>query len=319
MKIASTDASTPQAVERAVNAGSDEDGGPRYSAHFCLPRDRHNARGFGGKLYGVCTLVRVDFAETAVDETVEVDWDVEGRVLLTLTKVLPLQVSSSTKSDTTDITSSTDRRRLAIFNIYAVNGTTYDYRDPKTGAVIGTRHDRKRAFHSALLQHALELEAKGHDIVIIGDLNVSRSKIDSFPYLRTQEDHVGNRADFNAKFLSKSREEGGFAGLDAFRAIHGDTRRYTYFPRGKPFGSGCDRVDLSICSKRLAEGMVAPKMSSDKAENAGDLQRQPQADRSTAGDVSIKRGNIVDAGMLDSELERGPSDHVPIFVVLDIL
>jgi exonuclease III len=80
VKISSKNGGVGNAVERAANAG----GGPGYKAWFELPSDRFNATAWGGKLYGVCTLVRDDvMQECARMETRGVDWDDEGRVLVT--------------------------------------------------------------------------------------------------------------------------------------------------------------------------------------------------------------------------------------------
>ena len=105
-------------------------------AHFCLPRDKYNATGFGGKSYGVCTLTRRDVEGATFNS---VDWDPEGRLLLTELPSLG----------------------VVVFNIYAVNGTTKDYRDPSTGKVVGDRHDRKRAFHSLLVKEVKGYEEQG--------------------------------------------------------------------------------------------------------------------------------------------------------------
>ena len=70
--------------------------------------------------------------------------------------------------------------------------------------------------------------------------------------------------------------------LDAvgvFRTVHGDKRKYTYYPRTKDWGSSCDRVDLVFVSKVLWEG-----------------------------------GRVVATDILDTMLDRGPSDHVPVWV-----
>ena len=102
VKIREDDVSTKAAVERSVlpDEGVDE---PSYKAFFCLPSDNHNARGFGRKVYGVCSLIRTDFFESFVSSVRKVDWDAEGRFLVCETKA-------------TDYT-----RPLAIFNVYAVS------------------------------------------------------------------------------------------------------------------------------------------------------------------------------------------------------
>lgn len=104
VKINPDDQSTQKAVERAVSSGSDEEpGAPSYRAFFCLPKDRYNARGFGRKVYGVCTIVRDDFCTEFGVVAREVDWDQEGRFL-----VLETQARKGVP-------------RLAVINCYMVS------------------------------------------------------------------------------------------------------------------------------------------------------------------------------------------------------
>ena len=224
-----------------------------YDAHVCLPRDRHNATGFGGKVYGVCTLVRRDVPAPTVAKTVE--WDREGRVLLV---EIP-------------------KWRVVVANVYAVNGTANDHRDPDTGKVVGDRHGRKRVFHSLLRDEVRGYEDDGWDVVVAGDMNVSRSVADSTPRLRTGAEHVRSRADFEEKFIRDLDM------VDTFRLLQGRRRKFTYRPRNQPWGAGGDRVDMILVTKGF------------KAQD-----------------------RVREADVLDSEEERGPSDHVPLFVELGV-
>ncbi|MCJ1278018.1 hypothetical protein MMC21_005832 [Puttea exsequens] len=231
VKIAPSDTKTQAAVQRAVNGlpdlgNSDESDGVRhvYDAHFCLPRDKHNATGFGGKVYGVAIIVRRDLSDV---QTKSVDWDLEGRVLLA--EVFALGI--------------------VVFNIYAVNGTTNDYRDPETGKFIGNRHDRKRQFHTSLENEVQRYEARGWRVVVAGDINISRTRIDSFPQLRMGEEHVQNRADFEAKIIQ------GAGMIDTFRFLQGEQRKYSYRPRNKTWGDGGDRVDMVLVSQGLKDAV----------------------------------------------------------------
>ena len=256
VKVAPTDTKTPALLRRTINDPLSDEEQPisqdhLYDAHFCLPRDKYNATGFGGKVYGVATIIRQDIAPHTVVRTV--DWDLEGRI-----QVVQLP-----------------RSKLIVINVYAVNGTTYDYRDPTSGKVVGNRHDRKRAFHSLLAQEVKAYEDKQWNVVIAGDINVSRSKLDSSPQLRTGEDHVKNRVDFEKKFIT------GLGMLDTFRLVHGEERKYTYRPTNKPWGTGGDRVDVILATKGLEESMK-------------------------------------EVDILDNQAERGPSDHVPLFVELEM-
>lgn len=269
VKIATKDAKTQDAVRSAVNAKlssevSETTTGPRYETLFTLPHDKFNARGLGGsgKVYGVCSIIRQDLYTAFQVKVRTVNWDKEGRV-----SVVEL-TSPSTK--------------LVLFNIYAVNGTDNPYRDPATGTIRGTRHDRKLAFHKHLMEDCLQLGKDNWEVLLAGDMNVAPSRIDGHPRLRTfPQQHVINRADFNAKFLGgkKQNEEHVFDGIDVWRKMHGEEKRYTYFSRGREWGSSCDRVDYVIVGKSLWD-----------------------------------KGLVCGAGILDSEAERGPSDHVPVWV-----
>jgi exonuclease III len=201
---------------------------PEYDVFFTLPTDKYNSRGWGGKVYGVATIIRTDVLEERVSTVKEVPWDSEGRVSV-------VEMSSD---------------KLIVFNIYAVNGTENPYKDSETGAVVGTRHDRKLQFHKLLLDECRSKEASGWNVVIIGDLNVAPARIDGHPNLRTfPEQHVRNRADFNRKFLD-AKNSGGLKALDVWRHLRGAEKRYTYHPRGMPWGSSCDRVDLVLASRK---------------------------------------------------------------------
>jgi len=256
VKIDPDDTATQRAVERAVRPSDVSSDEPDYRAFFCLPRDKYNARAFGRKVYGVCSIVRADFLSETRATVRTVDWDLEGRF-----QIIETEAAGG-------------RPPLSIWNIYAVNGTDLPYKDPQTGEVTGTRHDRKLAVHKLLLEECKDLERRGFAVILAGDLNIARATIDGHPKLRTRpEQHVRNRADFNKKFSDDSE---GLRAVDTFRHLHPDEKRYTYHPRGGPFGYSCDRVDLIFCSGSLAD-------------------------------------NVVSAGMLDTPAERGPSDHVPLF------
>jgi exonuclease III len=280
VKINPSDLSTQRAIQRSLrstqtNAGSNE---PSYVAHFCLPSDPHNARGFGRKIYGVCSMVREDFHEQEVARMREVTWDAEGRILVCETKGSP------------------DVPKLAIINIYAVNGTELPYKDSQTGEVVGTRHDRKLEVHKLLQEECRMLEEQGFAVVLAGDMNIARSALDGHPNLRTAPpQHCLNRADFEARFLEEaytalpdthaeeaiesSVEGRSLEMVDTFRRLHPTRKGYTYHPRGASFGSSCDRVDMILISKKIEKSLV----EADIKETPGD---------------------------------RGPSDHVPLFAVL---
>ncbi|KAF1978888.1 DNase I-like protein, partial [Bimuria novae-zelandiae CBS 107.79] len=219
-----------------------------------------------GKVYGVCSIIREDLVQNLNAQVRTVDWDKEGRV-----SVVELKTAST---------------KFALFNIYAVNGTDNPYRDPATGAVRGTRHDRKLAFHRLLMEECLSLENNGWKVLLAGDMNVAPARIDGHPRLRTSpQQHVVNRADFDTKFLREKNqaEVNVFNGVDVWRKSHKEEARYTYFPGSRGLGSSCDRVDYAIAGRSMRD-----------------------------------RGMVTGSGILDSEAERGPSDHVPIWIEISM-
>ncbi|KAJ4368536.1 hypothetical protein N0V86_009441 [Didymella sp. IMI 355093] len=263
VKIATKDTKTQDAVRAAVNASlSSNSSEPAYEAHFTLPNDPYNARGLrgSGKVYGVCSILRRDVREKCDVRIRTVDWDSEGRI-----SVVELTTPES---------------KCAVFNIYAVNGTDNPYRDPKTGVQKGTRHDRKLAVHKMLAEECQKLEEQGWQVLLGGDMNVAPDARDGYPRLRTSpQQHTINRTDFHARLLQNKEDGEGFRGIDVWRRMHGDERRYTYYSRGREWGTSCDRVDYFIAGRKLWDA-----------------------------------GIVKDSGILDSEAERGPSDHVPIWI-----
>lgn len=274
VKINPQDMATHRAIEKAVQPDTKAlPGEPAYKAHFCLPKHKHNARGFGRKMYGVCTIIRQDYHNEFVERMRESDWDAEGRVLICETKAVGIVP------------------KLAIINLYGVNGTDSPYKDSETEQLIGTRHDRKLQVHALLQGECRELEENGFQVIIAGDINIARSSLDGNPSLREYpRQHCLNRADFEARFfgstpVSEKSEQSevspGLNMIDSFRHLHPQTRGYTYYPRidGKPFGSSCDRVDMILLSRQL--------------------------------ELNLKR-----AGMHETSADRGSSDHIPLYAAL---
>lgn len=123
------------------------------------------------------------------------------------------------------------------------------------------------------------MEKEGWKILLIGDMNIAPQRIDAYPNLRTNpHQHILNRADFNSRFLDAGKMDG-FGGVDIWRYIKGEEKKYTYYPRDMVWGTNCDRVDLAIASRTMVED-----------------------------------GDVVGAEIWDTEEERGSSDHVPISV-----
>jgi exodeoxyribonuclease III len=159
----------------------------------------------GRKMYGVATYVRTALAT----EGARLPWDHEGRVIIT-----PLP-------------------GFTLVNVYAVNGTDR----PHEG---GTRHDFKRQFNQRL---TADLRALRTPLVLIGDWNISREKIDTHPRLRTEEPHALARKQFN-ELLIPTLEV-----VDVFRHLHPEARKYTWFRRSRTLDAA--RVDFALVSSAL--------------------------------------------------------------------
>jgi exonuclease III len=254
VKIAPSDESSQRQLTKAANEAALPDE-PLYEAVFSLPRDRFNARGFGGKVHGVATLYRKDLG---VFRTRKPGWDLEGRILLH-------ELSCG----------------LVVMNGYWINGTDHPYRNPHTGEPAGTRHDLKIRYHREILKEVLAYQGVGKPVVLVGDMNVARSRIDGHPNLRTSPyQHVVNRKDFNERFFE---DEDGMRAIDIFRHLHSDARKYTWHSTSHAHGSVCDRVDYVIVSRLLTES------------NA-----------------------IADTDICDNAADKLHSDHVPIWVDIDL-
>jgi exodeoxyribonuclease III len=203
-----------------------------YDCFLSLPRDRFNVTYRGGRAYGVATYVRKSLrAKGYVPE-----WDREGRVVI-------VKVS-----------------RIAIVNVYLVNGTSRPWFDPETGERAGDRHSFKRALQRLVLDDAATMR----DVVVIGDFNVSRSKLDVYPRLRTEEPHGRARKELNDRI-----DELGF--VDAFRALHPTAKKYTWFARGAAARGKVDgaRVDYALVSKSLAPRVVEADIDESRANTVG--------------------------------------------------
>lgn len=218
MKISPNDSKTPLLLEAAANFKSET---PRYKAHFSLPKNRAGSRGFGAKVYGVCTLIREDLIEKENIETKEVDWDIEGRVLIS-----SLEVS-----------------KVVIINGYWVNGTSNPWKNLSTGEVLGTRHDAKRVFHKDMLDEMEKWVLQGWDVISLGDVNIARDIRDGWPGIRLGIEHVRNRKEFNELFFESYQGDGTTktAWADAWRELRGEERAYTYYGRDGTWGQSCDR------------------------------------------------------------------------------
>lgn len=75
-----------------------------------------------------------------------------------------------------------------------------------------------------------------------------------------------------------------FEGVDVWRKMNPEERRFTWFSRTKPWGASCDRVDYFIAGRRGWDGREG-----------------------------MEEGWVKGCGILDCEEERGASDHCPIW------
>lgn len=190
---------------------------PGWSGAFSLNRDAINARFRGGRVCGVGTWTRAALA----GECLRPVWDREGRILVTR---LPT-------------------RRLAIVNVYAVNGTARPYYDPDTGRAMGDRHAFKRRLIRRLAVLARKLQAAS-PLVLIGDWNISQTGQDTVPRLRTEEPHALARREFADEFVAPLRL------VDVFRHRQPTARQYTWFnPRAHRLDAA--RVDFALVSEQL--------------------------------------------------------------------
>jgi exodeoxyribonuclease-3 len=204
-----------------------------YQCHASLARDPQNVTFRGGRAYGVCLYFKDSL--DAVPQPGPA-WDREGRVA---TIELP-------------------NLKLAIINVYGVNGTDKQYYDPDLGVVAGDRHTFKRRFNDQLKEYCRTFIDRGLSLVLIGDFNISRTARDTFPRLRTEEPHAGARRAFNEELIPALEV------VDIFRELHPDARKYTWFNRRARSGKlDAARVDFALVSHRLRERTVAADILDD--------------------------------------------------------
>lgn len=202
LRIRAQDADSLRALENAV---------PGYRCHHALARDPRNVTFRGGRMYGVATFVRGRWRAGVPT------WDLEGRVVVVR------------------------RARLAVANVYAVNGTAKPWFDEQ-GRVAGDRHALKRRFQTQVMDLGRELRRSG-GVIMAGDWNVSRTAQDTHPRLRTEEPHARARAELNARLAFD-----GF--VDIWRERHPGERAYTWFNR-RARGLDAARVDYILVSADL--------------------------------------------------------------------
>lgn len=208
---------------------------PDHECQLSLCSDRKNVGFRGGRAYGVVSYVRRALQPRWLARA---RWDLEGRLALC---ELPAQ-------------------NLVIGNVYAVNGTGKPYFDHELGALHGDRHAFKRRFQERLMHALAELCAAGRELVLLGDWNVSRSALDTFPRLRTEPPHALARKLFNESFLPALDL------ADVFRELHPDAREYTWFNRRAPRETlDAARVDFVLVSRSLLSRVRSASIEPERA------------------------------------------------------
>jgi exodeoxyribonuclease-3 len=210
IRVRPKDAELVRAMEQAL---------PGYACQYALCDDPRNVTYRGGRAYGVVTYVKKRFT-AARGRTAA--WDREGRVVIT---EMPSQ-------------------KLAVINLYAVNGTSKPYYDHELGRIEGDRHAWKRRVNRHIMGEAEALAARGMRLVLVGDWNISRTAIDTHPRLRTEEPHATARRELNELIIPR------LGVVDAFRALHPAARKYTWFNKSARRLDAA-RVDYALVSESL--------------------------------------------------------------------
>lgn len=214
VRIRAGDAVAIAAMERAL---------PGFRCFHSLNRDPRNGGFRGGRAYGVATYLR----KTIRAEQVTIPWDLEGRICALLLR----------------------SRGLALVDVYAVNGTARRHWNHELADFAGDRHAFKRDFIARLGRELSDDAFAQCALVLAGDWNVSRAKIDTTPRLRTEEPHAAARRRFNEEFMPSLDL------VDVFRAQHPDERAYTWFNARARTRLDAARVDFVLASRALVARM----------------------------------------------------------------
>ena len=214
VRIRASDADAIAAMERAL---------PGFRCFHSLNRDLRNGGFRGGRAYGVATYLRRSIRA----EQVAIPWDLEGRIC-----ALSLRA-----------------RGIALVNVYAVNGTARRHWNHDVGDFSGDRHPFKQDFIARLGRELSRRAFAGKALVLVGDWNVSRAKIDTTPRLRTEEPHATARRRFNEEFMPSLDL------VDVFREQHPDEREYTWFNARARTRLDAARVDFVLASRALLPRM----------------------------------------------------------------
>lgn len=227
VRIRASDADAIEAMQAAL---------PGFRCFYSLNRDMRNAAFRGGRAYGVATYIRKKIRSRQI----RFGWDVEGRICATL------------------LTS----RRIALVNVYAVNGTSRVHWNHEAGEIAGDRHAFKQAFIERLGRDLGRAPFEGITLILVGDWNVSRARIDVTPRLRTEKPHATARTRFNEEFVPSLDL------VDVFRERNPDARAYTWFnKRSRRLDAA--RVDYALVSRDLVSRVQATTIESDPVLRPG--------------------------------------------------
>lgn len=164
-------------------------------------------------------------------------WDLEGRICVTLLA----------------------SRRCALVNVYAVNGTSRAHWNNERNAFEGDRHAFKQMFIERLGRELVQKPFEGLRLILVGDWNVSRARIDVTPRLRIEEPHATARRRFNDEFMTTLDL------ADVFRERNPEARAFTWFNRRARHPDAA-RVDYALVASELvprvtdAEILSAPNL-----------------------------------------------------------
>ncbi|HJT98869.1 MAG TPA: exodeoxyribonuclease III [Rhodanobacteraceae bacterium] len=227
VRVRAGDAPLVDAMEHAL---------PGFRCFHSLNRDARNASFRGGRAYGVATYVRSGLRARHVP----LAWDLEGRICATILAA----------------------RRLAIVNVYAVNGTARPHWDHDAMRIAGDRHAFKQAFIERLRRELQGAPFAALAMILIGDWNVSRERIDATPRLRTEEPHATARRRFNEELMPSLDL------VDVFRERNPDARAYTWI-NGRSRRLDAARVDYALVSRRLLARVADATIEADPALRPG--------------------------------------------------
>lgn len=223
-----TDKEWIASLKVAPNGNGDE---PQYTTFTSLNRATRGQRHFG-----VITYVRNPEDVAAARE---VDWDTEGRVMI-------LEMKSG----------------WALVNVYALNGSEYMWRDAFGRCPPKTRNERKREFNQLLMEECRAMQVRGLRLVLVGDFNISLTKRDCVPRLRTEYPHSLARKEFKDTFIPVLDV------VDVYRTLHGDRSAFSWFAKGKPQGADAARVDYALVERPLVDHVVDSIYLEDPQERA---------------------------------------------------